>query len=303
MLKNKTENYKAPKNLIAFFLVIFIVQMFSVVFLLFSPNVSHAAKDAPCNPETDTCFKAQVPINGFGDGATGIKIKPDSIGKYIEAIYIYAISIVGIVAAAVIMWSGFSWILAGGNPTKISEARSWLLSALGGLVLAITSYLILSTINPELVKVQKIKPIGIGNVGKCCDPIKGVVPQVFDRVENNKQIYKCTNGPVIVDETDCKVGSSHLGEKRFEIKCTNVGGNCTDEQGKVGYCSTSNQCLIKKPLGNPYCRDGYECESGRCSNSGSLRSQGMCVSNTCKESGTCEKNHECCDGGCWLNSC
>ncbi len=79
------------------------------------------------------------------------------IGEYIVAIYKYAIGIVGILAAVVLMFGGVLWITAGGNNERISNAKSWIAASLSGLVLALCSYMILYTINPNLVKFEPIE--------------------------------------------------------------------------------------------------------------------------------------------------
>lgn len=105
------------------------------------------------------------------------------IGEYINAIYRYAIGIVGIVSAAIIMWGGFQWIIAAGNPQKITEARTWIVSAILGLFLAMSSWLILHQINPDLVKIGiiNITPVdeftsgggelGLGGIAPAAKPL------------------------------------------------------------------------------------------------------------------------------------
>lgn len=144
-----------PKILTIFFLIIFIFQLASLIFLFVLPQVSQAA-----DPAT---FKPQVEIPGmdkeFGatDPKTGGYAIPGStasIAKYIKVIYKYAIGIVGILAAVVLMVGGVMWIVAGGNATAIGEAKAWIGASLTGLVLALMSYLILATVNPALVDLK-----------------------------------------------------------------------------------------------------------------------------------------------------
>jgi len=47
--------------------------------------------------------------------------------------------------------------MAGGNASRVSEAKSWISAAISGLALALTSYLLLFTINSNLVKLPSIK--------------------------------------------------------------------------------------------------------------------------------------------------
>lgn len=90
----------------------------------------------------------QVPLPGMSKTIT---IDENSLGNYIKVIYNYAIAIVGIVSALAMMIAGAIWITAGGNASRVDDAKSRIGSALTGLVLAMTSYLILYTVNPDLI--------------------------------------------------------------------------------------------------------------------------------------------------------
>jgi len=121
--------------------------MLGLIFLLAVPNSTHAID-----------FKPQVSI----DDTDFVKDKThtigeESIGKYIRAIYKYAIGVVGILAAVVLMIGGIVWLTAGGNQTKIGEAKSWIGASLTGLIIALTSYMILYMVNPALVQFRPIK--------------------------------------------------------------------------------------------------------------------------------------------------
>ncbi|MFH1773193.1 MAG: pilin [Patescibacteria group bacterium] len=147
-----------PKILTIFFLTVFILQIICLFFLLMAPAASQAADAAT--------FKPQVEIPGtkkeFGaTDKTGGYVIPGStetIGKYVKAIYKYAIGIVGILAAVVLMFGGVIWLTAGGNATRIGEAKAWIIASLTGLTIAVCSFLILATVNPNLVEF-KITPI------------------------------------------------------------------------------------------------------------------------------------------------
>ena len=79
------------------------------------------------------------------------------IGEYIAGLYKYAIGIVGILAAVVLMIGGVMWIIAGGSATMIGEAKAWIGASLTGLVIALTSYLILYQVNPALTIFQPLR--------------------------------------------------------------------------------------------------------------------------------------------------
>ncbi|MFH1233109.1 MAG: pilin [Patescibacteria group bacterium] len=160
-----------PKILTILFLTVFILQIICVFFLLLAPAASHATKAEP------VIFKPQVDIPGMSDNfekpsdSEGYIIPTDTggIAKYIRVIYKYAIGIVGILAAVVLMLGGVLWLTAGGNTTRVTEAKAWITASLTGLVLALSSYLILATVNPALVnfevtKIESVEKIILG----CC---------------------------------------------------------------------------------------------------------------------------------------
>ena len=140
-----------PKILTILFLSVFIFQLASLILIFTLPTPSQAA-----DPAT---FKPQVEIPGtaaeFGavdkTGGYAIPGSTASIAKYVRLIYKYAIGIVGILAAVVLMVGGVMWIVAGGSATAIGEAKAWIGASLTGLVIALTSYVILYQINPALV--------------------------------------------------------------------------------------------------------------------------------------------------------
>ena len=82
------------------------------------------------------------------------------IGKYISTVYTWGLSVVGILAVVMMMIGGLIWTTAGGSATHIATAKQYIGGAISGLVLLLVSYLLLETINPELVSLKplKIKP-------------------------------------------------------------------------------------------------------------------------------------------------
>lgn len=131
---DKGKNKKKKIRLLLFFCIF--------VLTVVLPNTTQAAN--PCAKDEITL---QVSIPGIGYCVKGFP-------QYLQALYNFFISIVGILAVIMLMYGGFQWLIAGGNPTKISGAKVAILSALAGLALTLSSYLILDLINPELTKLQ-----------------------------------------------------------------------------------------------------------------------------------------------------
>ncbi|MFC1678190.1 pilin [Patescibacteria group bacterium] len=154
---------KIPKIVLKVFLVVAIIQLLCVVALVFLPNPASAQ---------DIRFKPQVNIGDFQAGVENDpKADPKLLGKYIAAVYKWGTGFVGILAAVVLMFGGVSWIMAMGNAERIGNAKAWIGAALTGLVLAMSSYMILQIINPELVKIHPINVPSVKAFG-CCEKPK-----------------------------------------------------------------------------------------------------------------------------------
>jgi hypothetical protein len=83
------------------------------------------------------------------------------IGNYINAIYQFAIGIVGILAVVTLMIGGVIWLTAGGNTSRVGEAKNWIGASISGLVIALASYMILYYVNPDLTIFKPIRVISI----------------------------------------------------------------------------------------------------------------------------------------------
>lgn len=78
-------------------------------------------------------------------------VESATVGKCISDIYTWSLAIVGIIAFVQIFYAGVVYLTAAGNVGRISQARDKIFKAILGLVLLFSSYLILYTINPDLV--------------------------------------------------------------------------------------------------------------------------------------------------------
>lgn len=73
------------------------------------------------------------------------------IGEYIKKLYETAIGVGGIAAVAVIVFGAIYITLSGSSPQRRQEGRSYIIAAIWGIVLLLGAYIILNTINPQLV--------------------------------------------------------------------------------------------------------------------------------------------------------
>lgn len=120
------------------------------------PGVSGSAPAGAGEVEGDPAskpvtFTPNVVLPGFPITAP---VSGRTAGQYIRALYVYFVGVVGVLAVAMIMYAGFLWITAAGNATRVTQAKEQMNAAVIGLILTLTSFLLLQLINPELVKLR-----------------------------------------------------------------------------------------------------------------------------------------------------
>ena len=72
-------------------------------------------------------------------------------------LYKFSLGIAGVAALAVMIYGAILYTTSAGNPSKQSDARAWITGAIWGLVLLLAAYLILYTINPDLVDLTSME--------------------------------------------------------------------------------------------------------------------------------------------------
>ena len=87
-----------------------------------------------------------------GSNATiGSQVVP---GAFIANFYQLALMLGGILAFGAVVYGGVLYAVSAGNPSKQTEGKEWIEAALLGLLLLAGAYLILFTINPNLVNIN-----------------------------------------------------------------------------------------------------------------------------------------------------
>ncbi len=202
--------------------IIFFAITLAIICIFFTFGVCYA--QSVCQTKD---IGLQISIPGLGNKVSGFP-------QYIEAIYKLFIGIVGIVAVIMIMVGGFQWLIAAGSAQKISGAKTTIISAIMGLVLALTSYTIISLINPKALQLA-LCPKTL--TGEEFDNADGFVPGR----------YCATTATYSVNDP----------ENYGTIMSSDVGYNC----GKIyTIASTNNNFKYNKCLGL-----GFECRLGQCS--------------------------------------
>lgn len=170
-------------------------------------------------------FKPQVPLPGitlnngsidvgFYKAASGTMVS-DLLPRYIMAVYNYSLAIVGILATIVLMGGGVLWLVSGGDAGKITQAKELITGSISGTLILVVAWMILNTINPNLVNFKAIETVYIEKSSFCCHPLKGNIPTGRDG--------DCATGKM------CKAGETCINRSENTFECaTNQGFSCCE---------------------------------------------------------------------------
>jgi len=127
-------NHKNKKKLIFFF---------SVALFLFGAGV------LKIRAATSFVYTPMENIPGFE--------KTSNFFSYVSNVYKFGIWTIGIAAMLMIMIGGYVYLTSAGNTAQTEKAKNIITDAFIGLILALVSWLLLYTINPDLVSFSSLK--------------------------------------------------------------------------------------------------------------------------------------------------
>jgi succinate dehydrogenase hydrophobic anchor subunit len=107
-----------------------------------TPNTNTGSSGSPYNLETPLI------------GSQGIAQTPSD---YVRIFFIYGLGLVGLAGLFGLAYGGLNYIVSAGSETRKTEGRQWIIGAVSGIALLLCSYLILMTINPQLISLQNPK--------------------------------------------------------------------------------------------------------------------------------------------------
>lgn len=98
---------------------------------------------------------AQVQLETGLPGVPGGQLPAgQELPSYINYLFIFGLGLIAFLALGQMMLGGLTYILAAGNVAKVENAKDTIQQALIGLGLLLVSYLLLRTINPDLVNLR-----------------------------------------------------------------------------------------------------------------------------------------------------
>jgi hypothetical protein len=110
--------------------------LFIVAILLVPFSLAHAQQT------TNPCTIAGLKAN---------QNNPSTLPQCINQIYIWSLGIGALLALLMTILGGYSYMTAAGNAERADSGKSYIWGSVIGLVLLFTAYLLLQTINPDLI--------------------------------------------------------------------------------------------------------------------------------------------------------
>jgi len=150
------------KKIIIFLLIFFILFYFSSEIFAQTNNQSNQTGNNSNQTEGNQSNENKNDTNVVGGNK--VQIPPGKPpGEFIRNVYIFFLSISGMLAFFVIVWGGVQRVINAGNPEEIKDADEWIKEALWGLLLLFGAWLLLNTINPSLLQLElpKLEPIEV----------------------------------------------------------------------------------------------------------------------------------------------
>jgi hypothetical protein len=201
-----------------------------------------------CYPNPKNRIKAQLQVEIAGLTVTG------DLGEYISSVYLWMVGAGTTLAIVFVMIGGLQWSFGGVSAEQIGKAKKLMSNAIVGLVLLMSTYLIISTVNPYLVRLQVpafplIKSVQLVK-GESCGYLTGVWGSTRYLQENgapSDSPYQMNKGYTVENGEERACGSVWEVTKAPEGKtvaedqtctydyCPDAKDRCISGSGK-GYC-------------------------------------------------------------------
>jgi hypothetical protein len=165
------------------------------------------------------------------------------IAKYVKYIFNFIIIFGGLIAFGVLIWAGVRYLSSTGNPKEIEKAKKQIRSAFFGLLILFFSYLILITINPQLVILKNPNLVYLEPPQPAQPTETPSEPTTLERIDDIAKNLKAAAQGVknygqgiknLAQNCDCQNTQSMCLCKRY------IGGSCQPLSCRLG--PDSNPC-------------------------------------------------------------
>lgn len=241
-------------------------------------------------------FKPQISIPGLWTaGEEKVLAKNDTsyIAQMVQGFYNYGIGIAGILATIILMAGGLVWLTSAGSSEKITQAKNLIGGSIIGLVILFGSWMLLRTINPNLVDFKISKIISIRSI-TLDDGEDGMIDSSGSLPQDTEIKIKCLNaGQLCVDtqppsmQLDNSICINKFGlEEWGQFSCAYGQKHC------CAYSEIINNEINKECKGE---KNGTPCKA----TATDVSNTGICKNDKCEGGNVCCQ----CGQGCVLGLC
>lgn len=179
--------------------------------------------------------------------------KVSDLGDYIQKGYNLLLGIAVTIAIVMVMVGGLQYVIGAGAPEQVSKAKHRIQNAVIGLALLLCAYVILYTVNPQLVKLEvpavpMAKRIEVIDESVSCEklmePVNGIASKAtFGAVSKNKDGRDDLCGATKIVLTDAEGNEVPDGSKCQVAKCpasAGAGARCAGYGDKASCAICQN---------------------------------------------------------------
>ncbi len=246
-MKTRGINTILDKKILSYFFVMFFVLSFFIL-----PGVSFSAEP------TGYTLLTPLPLGPGGSKLEVVPLGEASFGDYLNNFFKLGITIASILAVIMIVIGGIQY-MGGDSVFSKEEAKSKITNSIFGLILALGIWLLLYTINPDMLnlklKIAEIAPTpatpttpttpspGITSLGRWTEALAQSV--VDDDNNVRLQLLQNSNSQVLVKPNKCT-----MNDYRSWVSGGNAtgGANCTTV-GKLGGAAINGLAKLSKDCG------------------------------------------------------
>ena len=217
-------------------------------------------------------------------------------GDLISSVYIFALSLVGISALIMLTIGGIKYMLSGDrDPTSAKEMMK---NALIGLVIAFVSWLVLFTINPDLVRTLEINLTPIKAPTSATTATTSSDPGIYC-VDINAIVVNCSDTARVVQcrrtvddqGVPCPTGGQNPNPTTGTV---GVGGPCVGASSNPGQMCVSGATCFVSFTDAANCRAANGNESGTCQTASCPVTIGLSqLGGVCDTTSACAAGLEC----------
>lgn len=202
-----------------------------------------------CYPVDSETYTLQISIpNASGSPTTNVS----NYGQYIGAVYKYLLGFSVTIAIVFMMIGGIRYVI-GASTGDIGKAKGMIMKAVVGLVLLMSAYVILYTVNPELVSLQvpklpMLRRVDILTGGETCDRLRDA-GYVLDPDSISKGRYgagSCGSTAAIMTRPDGSPETNGATCMFSDCHGNSEGGSGTTQcvsDGTSGWCLSCEQVV------------------------------------------------------------